>query len=397
MSKSLAIITFHRAYNYGAVLQACALNWTLKGLGVDCDLLDYYPSYFKNMYYILPAKKTVPSGVKTLLCHTLIWSMIVKRNKGFERFLKQNISLSDTTYYDLKKAALPYDAFIAGSDQIWSPSIARFDPVFFLSTEAFTGKLKYSYAASFGLQYIPNELRDAYQKRLIDYRMFSVREESGVPIVESLTGKKPVVSCDPTLLPDIETWSKICGKTPIINGEYIFLYYVKQPAEIREYAARLAKKTRCKVVCLSCLFSGSNKNKYYYMGGTADRKSGFICVNTASPDEFLNLIKYAKYVLTSSFHGTVFSILFHKQFLTQTIWNDGSNNERVINLLRNVELLRRSINEKESDIDRVENWELLDKKIEVLRQEGKMYLRLILDDMSSFESQQLFDEVEHGT
>ena len=396
MRKRIAVVTFHRAYNYGAVLQACALTWALRENGAVCELLDYYPRYFKNMYCVLPSNIFSSSGMKTLFCHTFLWHILAKRNKGFERFLKENASLSETSYDDLKNTALPYDAFIAGSDQIWSPSIARFDPVFFLSTEVFSGKLKYSYAASFGLPYIPEELRSAYQKRLNDYRLVSVRERSGISIIESLTGKKSVVSCDPSLLPEIETWNKLCGETPVIKGEYIFLYYVKQPAEIREYAARLAEKTNCKVVCLSCIFSNSNRNRIFYMSGTADRKDGFLCANTASPDEFLNLIKYAKYVLTSSFHGTVFSILFHKLFLTQTVWNDGGRNERVLNLLDSFALTGRSINEANHDINRKVNWREIDEKIYKLRREGVKYLQMILDDVNSLESQLPSDEVMHG-
>ena len=120
---------------------------------------------------------------------------------------------------------------------------------------------------------------------------------------------------------------------------------------------------------------------YDYMSGKIDEGPGFISYNTASPNEFLNLIKYAKYVLTSSFHGTVFSILFHKQFLTQTIWGDGSVNERVINLLDQVGLSKRSINNKTNDIDEVENWKLVDQMVSDMRSGGVQYLRTVLDDI----------------
>ena len=381
MRHRIAIVTFHRAYNYGAVLQAYSLNRYLRDNGADCELLDYYPEYFYNMYHVLPQDRRSLPGLKTLCCHMLLQSTLSKRNKGFERFLKQYTKISDRSYSNLKSVELPYDAFIAGSDQIWSPSAARFDPAFFLSSKPFAEKLKYSYAASFGTKYIPEELRKAYQKRLGSFRRISVREESGVPIVESLTGKSPIVSCDPTLLLEKNEWDEICGEEPIIKGEYIFLYYVKQPKDIRLYAEKLASDLKCKVVCLSCYFVKSNKLMYDYMSGKIDEGPGFISYNTASPNEFLNLIKYAKYVLTSSFHGTVFSILFHKQFLTQTIWGDGSVNERVINLLDQVGLSKRSINNKTNDIDEVENWKLVDQMVSDMRSGGVQYLRTVLDDI----------------
>ncbi len=380
----IAIVTFHRAYNYGAVLQACALNRFLKDKAVLCDVLDYYPKYFHKMYHILPYRYFSANGNKTLVCHLLLFNVLSRRNRGFERFLRRNVSLSQNTYSSLNGVCLPYDAYIAGSDQIWNTAAAKFDPAFFLSMNLFSNKAKYSYAASFGLKKIPNELKDAYLKRLDDFRMISVREESGVSIVEELIGRSPEVVCDPTFLLDTKIWDDICGDKKIIDGDYIFLYYVKQPTEIREFAMQLAKDKHCKVVCLSCYFVENNRLKYNFLSGKEDRSCGFLSVNSASPDEFVNLIKHAKYVLTSSFHGTVFSALYHKSFLSQTIWNDGSSNERVVNLLNKLGLLNQSINSKFPNIDNEINWDIVDNAVNKLRQDGSNYLCAVLNDINTY-------------
>lgn len=378
----LGIMTFQRANNYGAVLQCYALNRALQNLGADCEVIDYSPDYFRKLYHVFPEKTFSMQGLKTLACHLLLRKMLVQRNASFDLFVGNKMKISKQHYLTLDGVSeLPYDAVITGSDQVWSPTVARFDPAFFLYGDAFRNVRKYSYAASIGVKQLPEEKTEEYKRRLADYRLMSVREESAVPLVEQLVGQTPTVSCDPTFLLDADEWKAMAGDKPLVDGEYIYLYYVKQPQEIREYAKKLAKETGCKVICTSCFFTRAPGAKYHYMSGKADQQDGFVTMNAVAPDEYLNLILHAKYVLCSSFHGTVFSILFRKQFLSQTVWHDGSSNDRAANLLKLTGLSGRDICSANASIDKVEDWDAVAEKIAVLRENGHQYLNDILTDM----------------
>ena len=379
----VAILTFHRAHNYGAVLQCYALYRALSEKGIACDVLDYSPDYFEKMYHILPQNCSLKTSIMTYVCHILLRNMLKERAVNFDRFISEQIPLSVEMYKreeDLR--ALPYDAIIVGSDQVWHNKTALFDPVFFLSTKAFEGKKKYSYAASFGMDKLPPELTSEYKNRLQGYRMISVREESGVSILKDLIGVTPVVSCDPTLLLNTAMWKQIAGEKPLVEGDYIFLYYVKQPRAIRAYAKALSEKMKCKVICCSCVFSGGAMNKYEYLSGRADHRDGFITMNAISPDQFLNLILHSKYVLCSSFHATVFSIIFHKQFLSQTVWEGGTRNDRVENLLAFSGLSDRTINNSSANITEDIDWHSVDQNIDNMRDHALQYLEDIGFDLN---------------
>lgn len=380
-----ALLTFHRAYNYGAVLQCYALNRVIKSCGVDCEVIDYFPSYFKRTYFLLPPPKIGRTLVKTYLCHMGLHRILVERNRNFEKFIDKNISLSRKKYSEknISDISLDFDAYITGSDQVFSDVVAHFDPVFFLYIDTLKAKRKYSYAASIGKKHIKNELVSEYKNRLESFKRISVREKGTAEIMEQILGFQPEIVCDPTLLLNEQEWLKICGKDSLIKDEYIFMYYVKQPQKIREYVLNFSREKHIKVVCLEGLFVQSKKDTYIYMSGKQDKKDGVICFNIAPPDAFLNLIKNAKYVFTSSFHGTVFSVIFHKQFLAQTRWEDGSINSRVNDLLRLVGLSDRELSAPQADITQEIDWLAVDKKINYEKNRGREYIKSIIQEVSN--------------
>lgn len=379
-----ALLTFHRAYNYGAVLQCYALNRVLKSCGVDCEVIDYFPSYFKRTYFLIPSPKLGRTLVKTYLCRMGLHRILAERNRNFEKFINTNISLSRKRYSEenISDISLDYDAYITGSDQVFSDVIAHFDPVFFLYLDELKAKRKYSYAASIGKEEIKSELASEYRNRLRSFKRISVREKGTAEIMEHILGFQPEVVCDPTLLLNEQEWLKICGKDSLIKDEYIFMYYVKQPQMIREYVLNFAREKHMQVVCLESIFAYSKKDTYMYMSGKQDKKDGVVCFNSAAPDTFLNLIKNAKYVFTSSFHGTVFSIIFHKQFLAQTRWEDGSINSRVNDLLELVGLDNRVLYTSQADITQEIDWLEVDKKINYEINKGREYIKSIIQEVA---------------
>lgn len=302
MKKPIGIITFHRAINYGAILQTYALHKTLDNLGVDNQVIDYYCDFIEKFY--IPKnhsaiKRKGQKKYKYLIKRILVSGTINKKRKSFYKFGEKYLNLSKPykTYEELKNANNDFSAFITGSDQVFSPTCAGFDKAYFLS---FANHDKYSYAASFGGNQLPEDKKEEYRKRFSDFTRFSVREAYGADILKEFS-KDAVVSLDPTLLLDFDEWNKIAE--PIKEEKYILIFNVNHPITNIEFAKKLGKEKGCKVIFISDSFL----NK---IDGVEKRAA-------VSPGEFLSYIKNAEYVVTNSFHGTVFSIIFGKKFFVE--------------------------------------------------------------------------------
>ena len=369
----IGILTFHRAYNYGAVLQAYALNRILNGKGADTETIDYTPNQFLRYYKysIKPSfsRKYLMSKVKALL----LYRTINRRCRTFDRFVDKYIKLSPKKYDtigDFANGEVNYDLYIAGSDQVWNYSLADFDPIFFLDFPDASGKKKYSYAASIGKEEIPEGLLDDYHQRLKDFEIISVREKKDALTVRQLVDKQVVISCDPTLLLTAVEWKRLIKEDN--QDDYILVYYVIKSKELLKNAAELSQKTGLKVKCLS------SNMAFDSLSGRLTNKYGFEIDNTASPTEFLQAILNASYVMTNSFHGTVFSILFHKQFLSSTVRDNGVENNRNINILEILGLEDRKLEKGIEQIFDIVNWETVDQSIEAIKKSSVEYLEHII-------------------
>ncbi len=371
------ILTFHRAYNYGAVLQGCALTKKLNELGAECEILDYWPGYFKLTYYYSKRITLSHIPVKTILRRFKnrdAIKVLKRRNKRFERFIDKNIPLSDKIYYDIGDISNnppDCDAYLTGSDQVWHYQWTDFDPAFFLDFDAAKNKKKYSYAASFGMDKLPDDMVSEYKRRLTNYDAYSVREQSGAKILKELENVDANVNCDPTFLLKGEEWSKFCAENPECEP-YILLYYTVQSKTLQEYAKKLSEEKKCRVICVPCNMTAD------VLTGKFDAPFGFEVRADCGPVEFLTLIKNAAYVLTNAFHGTVFSIIFHKAFLTQMKSDENKPNIRVEELFKTLGVKNHDL---EADFDKIDNdpdWDLIEKNIEKIRNCGIDYLSEII-------------------
>ena len=196
--KKVGIVTFHQALSYGAKLQAYALQKFLEYNGVENDIIDY-TCHFMYTRLIRPIR--VGNKHKLKSC---VRSLITMRQTGIDRkksveFRNKYMKLSRPFDADnIKEASDEYSAFIAGSDQVWSPTCVGFDPVYFLNFAK--PEQKYSYAASIAVKELPADKKDDYKRLLSDYQAFSVREESAAAIISELLGRESEVNIDPTLL-----------------------------------------------------------------------------------------------------------------------------------------------------------------------------------------------------
>jgi len=301
--QKVGVLTFHRAENYGSVLQAYALQKYLTDkLGIENELIDYIPSGQEEFY-----KLFVPiTNIRNLIGNILklsIANKYKKRKDAFQGFLNSNLAISKDKYSAFNKNSLlsnQYSLIITGSDQIWNTECADFSWDYLL--EDVHGLKKISYAASMGGGKISDY--DRYKKCLEEYTSISVREQYASDVINQMFNneKKIEVSLDPTLLLDKEDYNKIAAPRKI-QGDYMFLYSVYHDDKLLHTIRRMKKKWGMPIITLI-----SRNNSYKVL------LNGIKLANEEGPEDFLGYIRYAKFVLTNSFHGSVFSMIYGKEF-----------------------------------------------------------------------------------
>lgn len=288
----VGILTFHRPINYGACLQAYALNKKLSEF-CECEIIDYICPLFRKQYRVINTssfKQIVRSVI--VLPHTLI-----VKNK-FKKFLKKNAVLSDkVTRSGIDSVDKKYDRFVVGSDQVWNFRGTDFDKTYFLDFVK-EKERKYSYAASFGISEIPEEYVGEYAELLKSFNTLSVREENGLSILREQLGLSGIISPDPTLLLDKKEWLSVAGKEEKPDKKYILIYMLLSSEKL-----------------LGCAEAYAEKYGYEIrMIGTAVRKKrGIKYMQNVGPCDFINLFANCEAVFTNSFHGTAFSVNFNKE------------------------------------------------------------------------------------
>lgn len=318
----VGIITFNRAINYGAVLQSLALKDTIKRLGYQCEIVNYKCEAVEkgaSPFYI-------NSGhLKDILIFLFQIRMRIEKNKKFKDFSDKYLDTNSVliTHKNIEMIKNEYDYFITGSDQVWNYEITGLDKNYFLDFVADSSKC-ISYAASFGISKIPVEYREKYKRLLNNIGTISVREEEGLAIVKQLVDKDCTICIDPVFLFNKSQWKKY-EKKPNIKKEYILVYSINK-SECYEVAKKISKQTNLQIVGIQVPMSNRDRIKK---------------IQTESPEEFLGLIDCAKYVVTDSFHGTAFSLIFNKQFVVCCGGDAMSRISRQRNLLNMVNLENR--------------------------------------------------------
>lgn len=363
---NIAIITFHRAINFGGILQAYALQNVISKMGYECDILDYYCPFIEEQYRSRKVFSKIQ--MKRFISSILRNGNIKRNNAGFFQFTKRYLKLSEKTYMpdNIKEANKIYDIFITGSDQVWSPTCAGFDKNYFLDFVD-NNKTKMSYAASFGGTLIPNDLTEEYRKRLEKFSSISVRERSGIKIINNLLHKKAELVIDPTLLLEKDKWSEEFMTAKKTTNKYVLIYMISEDKELIECAKKYAKENDLEVL---------------YINDRIYKTRGVNNLRKVNPDMWVSLFLNAQCVFTNSFHGVAFAINFEKEFYVFKLKQNINVNERIYNILNMFELDERIISEfdnikKVKKMNLKKNKELLNdyriKSIEYLKKsiEGK--------------------------
>ncbi|MBO4812881.1 polysaccharide pyruvyl transferase family protein [Candidatus Saccharibacteria bacterium] len=330
--KKIGCITYHASHNYGSCLQAYALQEFVKR-NFDCsyEIINLRTENQSRLYSLCFDKKGLKNIIKSFLYYRFKKQLVNKYDK-FESFINERIDLSPTSFSsfdELNAFKFDYDCCISGSDQIWNTSPADFDWSYYLGF--IDNCIKASYAASFGPidQKWDDSVRIRVASLLKGYDRISVREEGSRDIVKGLLKTEPSVNIDPTMLLSKGEWDKIINKKRYQEGDYIFLYDLKNKKDTYRIVKYISK-----AVGLPVVVAQENLNTV---------SSNFIKRFDAGPEDFLNLIKNAKLVISSSFHGSVFPIIFGVPFFAI----DGGSDYRINNLLRTLSLEHRSINSED--------------------------------------------------
>ena len=287
----IGILTFHCAHNYGAVLQAYALQSYLCGLGHDARIVDYRPVYLTRPYnrfrLIYWFSKKPARGIWKIFNEFRVFSARKKRRLNFENFISRRLRLRD---YRQPSDLRAFDLVLLGSDQIWNSGITgghNDDLYWGISVSVPVA----SYAASTPKIGIGKAERE-YIRRALDHLLaVSVRERSLKEILSTLTAHPVVQVLDPTLLSDAVVYDPLCVDFAVPKRPYVLIYQVAYDKSLGRIATELAKRINGEVIEISAYLE-------------TPRIRGSKRIDTASPEEFIGYIRNASCVVTSSFHGT---------------------------------------------------------------------------------------------
>lgn len=365
----IGLISFHNAYNYGACLQAYALQESISEAGAECEYIDYINTRRAEGYSmssrILKALKgkDIKGVIKNTCGAPFLWSRGAKFDKFYANYLKK----TDKVYHtadEAKELNGIYDKFVVGSDQVWNAEHNGTDPAYFLSFVEDKSKT-ISYSSSFGMAYIPEELKSWYRDNIDRITCLSTREKCGVDLIEKLTGRHAHLVLDPVFLLNTDTWKKLIdtGKKP---GRYTFYYMNARfnPEDFGRVTGWEDGERR--------ILSSSVSPKDFV-------KKGQKVTFAMAPEEFLQQIYSAELIVTTSFHCLAFAILFHKKFVA-ILSRDEGRDERLLNLLQITGLENRifsrnmTLAEVNADID----YEAVEKRLDVYRDYSRAYLNAAL-------------------
>ena len=379
----IGLVTCYWVKNYGSALQSYATQAVLDKLGIENETLKYlisnetaikrigiiirklrYPSVRKAKYDYCINRKRISGSV-------LYESGIKARVSEFDSFIYAKIRFSRRmdNKHQLKEMSKKYTAVIVGSDQLWLPENVEED--YYTLSWVANGVKRISYATSFGVASIPKITQKKTAAFLMNMDSISVRETSGASIVNMLTGKTAEVVLDPTLLLTQTEWEGLNLGNRIVPEKYIFCYFMARGDEKRNFANHLKKKTGFKIVVLRHL------DEYI----PDDEAFGDIAPYNVGPVEFINLVKNAEFVCTDSFHGTVFSIISHRQFFVFNRYSKESSestNTRLTSLLHLLDLENRMMINDGLMAEQID-YEPVELRLNRLRESSLNYLKRALN------------------
>lgn len=284
----------------------------------------------------------------------------IRRHAGFESFSARYIPLTDNIYHsvrELREKPPLADVYIAGSDQIWNTGFPNgTDAAYYLDFGA-KDMRRISYAASFATRSLMNGTETFVKGHLCAFDAISVREKSGLDILFSMNYQGKVV-VDPVFLLTADNWNEVADLSHIEEA-YILIYDFMQSKTVMDIAVRLSRLHHCKIYSV-----GSHRLDY------ADKNFVY-----AGCELFIKLIKDAECVVSNSFHGSVFALIYKRNFFV--VEREDGLNDRLTDLLERLNLQSRLVGGGVSDAALKEDipYTLVDKILDLQIKESQEYLR----------------------
>lgn len=377
---NIGLLTFYNN-NYGSTLQCYAMKTIIEKHGYCCELLFEQQNYNETLLKkiqrrVLVLKKSVlyPGYLKSFLSmrnamKTEQSYMTERSHEMLDRFITSSLCPAGYTWKELKSVGEDnnYKAFIVGSDQVWNAS-RLVTPFFFL--EFAPVEKRHTYAVSFGVSSVPRWNKKNLSNGIKGFNRISVRENVGKDIAQEFTSVEVVQNIDPTMLLSGDEWRKFAERAEIPNDDYILVHFLNEPSELAiEWMNSLSQKTACKVKGFANSYANySQVDNFDFVDG--------------GPQEYIALIDNARYVLTDSFHTTIFSInlhtsffVFHRQYL-----HGFPQTSRIVELLEKFGFTNRLItdlNNSEKD-----NCDFDNRVDNIIYQERKSGLEFIKQEIS---------------
>lgn len=322
--KKIGLVTLVGYFNYGNRLQNYALKTSIEKFGFEIESLTFYRKPFLTNF--------VKNNQESISFHPILFILRIVKKVSNLLFYSKSEKIRNQYFFQFTKDLLnekkydathenDYDFFIVGSDQVWNPNFIRNQPEFFLP---FTDKeKKVAYAASFGVSSLDSDVESVYTPYLNDFSLISVREDDGAKLIKEMTGREVPVLLDPTMLLTKEEWNRIAqpAANRLDGKKYLLTYFLAGlDAEKRKIVSDVSQRYGYKVIAM-----GDKNDVETYR---------------TSPRAFIDYIKHCDFFLTDSFHGVVFSILYHKPFV---IFPRGNMNSRINTLLETFHLSDRKV------------------------------------------------------
>lgn len=355
----IGILTFHCAHNYGAVLQCYAMQEFLRSKGYDVEVINYRPEYLLRPYKIFVLRRFLRKNpiklLKAIITESLLLITRIKRFRGFEKFIRERLNISAIVAENYLSS--DYDAYIVGSDQVWNPKITHgFDSVYFADFPFSKGERKFiSYAASMEARALSSDQIDFFKRNLGNFDSLSVREDALLQLLQPLTSKHITHVLDPVLMAPPQIWDSFSSDKKKVD-KYVVVYQVRNHPDTLRIAHHIATQIGAKVKLLVA-----------WPQYDVDRTN-----QTASPEAFVDEIRNAACVVTTSFHGTAFSIIFNRPFYTIKL-NDGSDS-RSTSLLDSLGLSERLIGIGHSPLFTEIDFSKANQRVKELRLQSQSFL-----------------------
>lgn len=356
--KKIYTLTFHRAINYGGVLQCVALYKFISNF-TKCEVIDYHSKCIDDRYKFF--KKNL--SIKDIIKSTVLLPKTLKKKNKFNNFLSSNVNLTkefkdynDLIEYNWENNA----AFCVGSDQVWNVDLTNYDPAYVLNFVQ-NGN-KYSYAASIGRN-LDLATSNYFKDSLKDFKTISVREKTAKSELDMININS-FTNIDPVFLLKKDEWESIATKPNVKN--YVLVYLLQKSDRFMNKIMEYAKNMNLEVVIIS---TGLRRN----LNATY--------IDDCSPEEFVGYFLNATTIFTNSFHGISFSILSNKLFYyeLQSMSETNSRNSRLSDVINLFNLEKNNVsNYKSIPLQNEINYEFINKTIEQKRNDAIFYIQSII-------------------